>query len=114
MAGLKCTADFCLIPMGTATPSVSKYIAEVQILIRGSGLKYTMHSAGTTVEGPWDQVMQLIGQAHELIHELGVPRIQSDIRVGTRVDKTQSFTDKVESVERILRERDDPNGTGYA
>ncbi|KAK7207860.1 YkoF-like protein [Myxozyma melibiosi] len=102
---LKCSADFCLIPMGTETASVSKYIAEVQVLIRSSGLKYAMHSAGTTVEGPWDEVMTLIGKAHELIHKLGVPRAQSDIRVGTRVDKKQSFTDKVAVVEEILRKK---------
>ncbi len=28
--------------------------------------------------------MQLIGQAHTRVHELGVGRVQTDIRVGTR------------------------------
>ncbi|KAK9448682.1 YkoF-like protein [Limtongia smithiae] len=110
MVDLKCTADFCLIPMGTETASISKYIAEVQVLIRSSGLKYSMHSAGTTVEGPWDKVMELIGKAHELIHSLGVSRVQSDIRVGTRIDKVQSFTDKVDAVEKILKEKDEAAG----
>jgi uncharacterized protein YqgV (UPF0045/DUF77 family) len=45
----KCTADFCLIPLGTPTASVSAQIAEVQRLLKKSGLKYSMHSAGTTV-----------------------------------------------------------------
>lgn len=44
-----CTADFCLIPLGTPTASVSKEVAEVQRLLKKSGLKYSMHSAGTTV-----------------------------------------------------------------
>lgn len=35
--------------VGTGTPSVSCEIAEVQKLIRSSGLKFSMHSAGTTV-----------------------------------------------------------------
>ena len=65
-----------------------------------------MHSAGTTigtdflpllflnhqislltycwVEGPWDEVMHVIGLAHTMLHEKGVQRIQSDIRVGSR------------------------------
>jgi uncharacterized protein YqgV (UPF0045/DUF77 family) len=46
---LHCTADFCLIPIGTPTASVSKEIAEVQRLMKQSGLNYTMHSAGTTI-----------------------------------------------------------------
>ena len=45
----KCTADFCLIPLGTPTASVSQQIADVQRLLEQSGLKYSMHSAGTTV-----------------------------------------------------------------
>lgn len=45
----KCTADFCLIPLGTPTASVSNQIADVQRLLKQSGLKYSMHSAGTTV-----------------------------------------------------------------
>ncbi len=45
----KCTADFCLIPLGTPTASVSLQIADVQRLLKQSGLKYSMHSAGTTV-----------------------------------------------------------------
>lgn len=47
-----CTADFCLIPLGTTTASVSKEVAEVQRLLKRSGLNYSMHSAGTTV-GKW-------------------------------------------------------------
>lgn len=35
--------------MGTSSPSVSAQIADVQRLIEKSGVKYTMHSAGTTL-----------------------------------------------------------------
>ena len=37
-------------------------------------------------EGPWDDVMRLIGQAHFMLHQKGVVRIQTDIRVGSRYD----------------------------
>lgn len=70
--------------IGTPTTSVSKYVARVVEIIRDSKLKYTLHSAGTTIEGPWDEVMAAIGKAHEAVHEMGAVRIQSDIRVGTR------------------------------
>ncbi|KAF2264222.1 hypothetical protein CC78DRAFT_544375 [Lojkania enalia] len=108
LSGLKtpesCTADFCLIPLGTPTASVSKEVAEVQRLLKKSGLNYSMHSAGTTVEGSWDDVMRVIGQCHAMLHQNGVVRIQSDIRIGTRTDKKQGFKDKVEAVERLLKE----------
>ncbi|KAL5359004.1 hypothetical protein BJX96DRAFT_173963 [Aspergillus floccosus] len=118
-----CTADFCLIPIGTSSPSVSAQIADVQRLIEKSGLKYVMHSAGTTleladrdgagwfrprgwspmrIEGPWDKVHHVIGQAHMLLHQQGIVRIQTDIRVGSRTDKEQSFEDKVNKVRELL------------
>lgn len=97
-----CTADFCLIPIGTSSPSVSAQVAEVQRLIERSGLKYSMHSAGTTLEGPWDRVHQVIGQAHTILHQQGIVRIQSDIRSGSRTDKVQSFEDKVKKVHELL------------
>jgi uncharacterized protein (TIGR00106 family) len=53
-------------------------------------------------EGPWDDVMKVIGQAHSLLHENGVVRIQSDIRVGSRTDKKQTAEDKVAAVKAIL------------
>ncbi|EGP89156.1 unnamed protein product [Zymoseptoria tritici ST99CH_1A5] len=98
----KCTADFCLIPIGTPTASVSHEIAAVQRLLKKSGVKYSMHSAGTTLEGPWTTVMNLIGQCHSLLHANGVVRIQSDIRIGSRTDKVQGFEDKVRAVEDLL------------
>ncbi|KAL5322220.1 hypothetical protein ACEPPN_010192 [Leptodophora sp. 'Broadleaf-Isolate-01'] len=119
-----CVADFCLIPkepalfeaqlnlamesklilyeIGTPTASVSNEVAAVQRLMKASGLSYSMHSAGTTVEGTWDEVMRLIGQAHTLVHQNGVLRVQTDIRAGTRTDKKQHFSEKVSKVESIL------------
>lgn len=89
--------------MGTPTPSVSAQIADVQRLIEKSGVKYTMHSAGTTLgmysvnrvirepspadrflEGSWDKVYRVIGQAHTMLHQQGILRIQTDIRSGSR------------------------------
>ncbi|KAI6793746.1 hypothetical protein KC332_g16653 [Hortaea werneckii] len=99
-----CTADFCLVPIGTPTASVSKEVAEVQRLLKKSGVKYSMHSAGTTIEGTWEECMRIIGQCHTMLHSNGVVRIQSDIRVGSRTDKKQSFDDKVSAVNKLLAE----------
>jgi hypothetical protein len=54
-----CIADFCLIPIGTPTASVSTEIAEVQRLLKKSGLSYSLHSAGSTVVGLMRQCLTL-------------------------------------------------------
>jgi uncharacterized protein YqgV (UPF0045/DUF77 family) len=48
--------------------------------------------------------MRVIGQCHAMLHENGIVRIQSDIRVGSRTDKKQTSEDKVKAVEKLLEE----------
>lgn len=103
MTSLHCLADICLIPIGTSSVSVSDEIAKITQLAESSSLSTTLHSAGTTIAGPWTEVMELIGQMHQLLHDSGVLRIQSDIRVGTRIDKVQSPQDKIDVVRDKLK-----------
>ncbi|CAH2350654.1 UPF0045 protein Ecm15p [[Candida] railenensis] len=100
---LHCLADVCLIPIGTNSASGSDEIAAVTQLARSSHLKCTLHSAGTTIDGPWNEVMELIGQMHELLHKRGIVRLHSDIRVGTRTDKSQSAASKMQAVEEKIK-----------
>jgi uncharacterized protein YqgV (UPF0045/DUF77 family) len=65
-----------------------------------------------TIEGPWESVTRLIGQAHTLVHRNGVVRIQTDVRIGTRTDKEEHFAEKVSKVESILTERVHDAGGG--
>ncbi|KAF4440425.1 ECM15 involved in cell wall biogenesis and architecture [Fusarium acutatum] len=92
-----CYVDFCLLPIGTGTVSVAEDIAEVQKVLKASGLKYTLHSAGTTVAH-----FTAPGKAHAVVHRRGVVRIQSSMRVGSRTDKKQTAEDKVKRVENLL------------
>ncbi|SCU80455.1 LAME_0B03224g1_1 [Lachancea meyersii CBS 8951] len=98
MAKISCLADVCMVPLGTGSPSVSDFVAAVEKKIRESHLNSTLHSAGTTIEGPWDEVTGLIGELHEYAHELGYVRVHTDIRIGTRTDKPQTAQDKVDTV----------------
>ncbi|KAH9447855.1 hypothetical protein MJO29_011163 [Puccinia striiformis f. sp. tritici] len=98
-----CTADFCLIPIGGEDgASVGKYIAECQRVLAKTGLEYKMHGYGTGLEGPWDEVMNAIKACHEAVHKMGCPRVATDIRIGTRIDKPSSLSQKVQSVEERL------------
>ncbi|CDR43184.1 RHTO0S07e09230g1_1 [Rhodotorula toruloides] len=104
------TADFCLVPMGTADPSVSKYIAECQRVLQKSGLKFELHGYGTGVEGEYSAVMKVIEECHEAVHAMGCPRVATDIRIGTRVDKQGSLQAKIDSVKELLS-KDQSTGT---
>ena len=99
---MKVIVDFCLIPIGSGV-SASPYVAECERVLARAGLRTHLHAYGTNVEGEWDVVMAAIKQCHEAVHGMGVPRISTTIRLGTRTDRTQSMEDKVRSVEEKLR-----------
>ncbi|KAK7693940.1 hypothetical protein QCA50_003514 [Cerrena zonata] len=103
---LYAVADFCLIPMGTGEPSVAEYIAECSRVLEKSGLTYKLHGYGTNLEGPWSEVMQAIHDCHAAVHAKGAPRIATDIRIGTRVDREiapgTGNNGKVQRVQDIL------------
>lgn len=93
--------DLCLIPIGVGV-SLSPYIAQCQRIIEAAGLDSQMHAYGTNIEGPWDEVMAVVKECHEAVHDMGAPRITSTMKFGTRMDKTQSMQDKVDSVNDLL------------
>jgi uncharacterized protein (TIGR00106 family) len=94
---MKAIAEFTLIPIGVGT-SLSKYVAVCEQILEKSGLSYELHANGTNLEGEWDEVMGAIKTCHEKLHEMGVPRIATQIKMGTRTDRTQKMTDKIASV----------------
>jgi uncharacterized protein (TIGR00106 family) len=63
---------------------------------------FRIRSDLSSVEGSWIEVMTVIGQAHALLHSQGIVRIQTDIRIGSRTDKSQTMEDKVSAVEKLL------------
>ena len=93
--------DFCLVPLGVGV-SVSKYIAECEIILKDAGLKTQLHAYGTNIEGEWDDVFAAIKLCHERVHEMGAPRITTTLKVGTRTDRVQTMDDKVKSVQEKL------------
>jgi uncharacterized protein YqgV (UPF0045/DUF77 family) len=61
---------------------------------------------GTNLEGTWSQVSKAIHDCHAALHEKGILRIATDIRIGTRTDREIAAgtgnTHKVTRVEEIL------------
>lgn len=98
--------DLCVVPLGVGV-SVSPQVAACQRVIRESGLEHRMHAYGTNIEGPWDEVMAVVKRCHEVVHEMGAPRITSTLKLGTRIDREQHMDDKVASVEALLEASDE-------
>ncbi len=98
---MKVIMDLCVVPLGVGV-SLGAYIAECEKVLKQAGLKTQLHAYGTNIEGEWDEVMQAVRKCHETLHRMGVPRISSSIRLGTRTDRDQTMDDKIRSVQEKL------------
>ncbi len=93
--------DICIVPLGVGV-SVSDYVAACQRVLQEAELSHQMHAYGTNVEGEWDEVMAAVKRCHEVVHEMGAPRITTSMRLGTRTDREQNMQDKLQSVQGKL------------
>lgn len=98
---MKVIADLCVVPMGVGV-SVSKYVTACENVLKEAGLKTKLHAYGTNIEGEWGAVFDAIKRCHQVVHEMGAPRITTTLKFGTRIDRTQTIEDKVDSVQKQL------------
>ena len=99
---MKVIADLTVLPIGVGV-SLGQYIAECERVLQKAGLKVKMHAYGTNIEGEWDEVMAAVKDCHRALHALGVPRVSSSVKLGTRTDREQTMEDKLRSVEEKLK-----------
>ena len=99
---MKVIVDVCIVPIGVGT-SVSRHVAACERVLIDAGLNASLHANGTNVEGEWDTVFAAVKRCHEVVHEMGVPRIFTTIKVGTRIDRDQTMEQKVKSVEEKMK-----------
>jgi uncharacterized protein (TIGR00106 family) len=99
------TAEISVIGLGSADPSASAYVAEIQRRLASQDrVRYEMHAMGTALEGTTTDILALVGQLHAVPFELGLPRVYTVLKLDERRDKEQSLDDKVTSVRRLLAE----------
>ncbi|MGW8286237.1 MAG: MTH1187 family thiamine-binding protein [Candidatus Deferrimicrobiaceae bacterium] len=87
-----------IAPLGTATTSLSSYVAGVERVLRDSGLKSQLTAMGTIIEGDIDAILPVLRRMHELPFAEGAVRVSTLIKIDDRRDKTSSIEKKVRSV----------------
>ena len=97
VSGMNVIVDLCIVPIGVGV-SLSSYVAACEKVLSESGLKAVLHANGTNIEGEWEQVFTAVRRCHEVVHEMGAPRVFTVMKVGTRTDRTQTMDEKTKSV----------------
>jgi uncharacterized protein (TIGR00106 family) len=97
-----------IAPLGTATPSLSRYVAGVERILQKSGLVHQLTAMGTIVEGDLDAILAVVREMHEAPFGQGAVRVSTLIKIDDRRDKEHTIARKMRSVEEKLREPGKP------
>ncbi len=91
-----------ITPLGTGTPSVSRYVAGCERILRESGLTHELTAMGTIIEGDLDAILGVIRRMHESPFGQGAVRVSTQIKIDDRRDKEHTIAGKMRSVQEKL------------
>ncbi|MGV1100179.1 MTH1187 family thiamine-binding protein [Thiovibrio sp. JS02] len=91
-----------IIPLGTQTPSVGQYVADVQKALLDQGLAFELTDMGTIVEGEAQELLALAAKLHALPFSRGVQRVVTQISLDERRDRPVHLGEKKAAVQARL------------
>jgi uncharacterized protein (TIGR00106 family) len=92
-----------ITPLGTGTPSVSRYVAGVEKILREAGLSHQLTAMGTIIEGDLDRILEVVRKMHEHPFTQGAVRVSTLLKIDDRRDQEHTIAGKLRSVEEKLR-----------
>ncbi|MGG3283582.1 MTH1187 family thiamine-binding protein [Paenibacillus solani] len=96
-------AEVTVIPIGTATTSLSSYVAEMQrVLKQQEGISYELTSMSTIIEGELSMIWRAIEALHEAPFLSGAQRVSTSVKIDDRRDQISSSKQKIQSVQEKL------------
>ena len=90
---MKATAELQVIPVGEGV-SVRQQVMRIVELLQGRDFILETHAAGTNIEGELTDILAVIEQIHETLHQQGGVRLISYLKVETRTDKVPTLAGK--------------------
>ena len=87
-----------IIPLGTNSPSLGEYVADIQKVLEKSGFPYELTDMGTIIEGNTGDLLKLAAQLTESPFLKGVNRVLTQISLDDRRDKNVSIGAKKAAV----------------
>ena len=86
---------------GSEDGGVAEAVAAAVRVVRESGLPHETNSMFTNIEGEWDEVMDVVKRAVEVVAAVS-PRVGLVLKADIRPARTGEMTAKLERLERAL------------
>ncbi len=97
-------AEISIYPIGTSNTSASFYIAKgIESIQKLEGIRYQINSMGTVLESEnIDKIYEASKLIMEVVHNLGVQRVEVILKIDSRRDKDKKMEEKIESINKFL------------
>jgi len=99
-------AEISIYPIGTSTTSASFYIAKaIESIKEIKQVRYQVNPMGTTLESNnIESIYEAAKSMMEVVHNLGVNRVEVILKIDSRRDKEKKMEEKLESIKKYLKE----------
>lgn len=91
-----------MIPLGTGTPSVGDYVADIQRALEKENVYFQLNDMGTLIEGEAGELLALVAKIYELPFQKGAQRVVTHMIIDDRRDKHVAIGDKIDAVRKRL------------
>lgn len=99
----KIIAEVTVVPLGTATASLSAFVAAAEkVLQKFPALKSMLTPMSTILEGELDEVLAAVRAMHEAPFAQGAMRVSTTLRIDDRRDKPITMAGKLAAVKSKL------------
>jgi len=89
-----------MIPLGTGTPSVGDYVADIQRALEKENVRFQLNDMGTLIEGEAKELLALVAKIYELPFQKGAQRVVTHMVIDDRRDKHVGIGDKIDAVRK--------------
>lgn len=98
-------AEISIYPIGTSNTSASFYIAKgIESIQNLEGIRYQINSMGTVLETEnIDKIYEASKTIMEVVHNLGVKRVEVILKIDSRRDKDKKMEEKIDSINKFLK-----------
>ena len=93
---------FSVTPLGVGE-DVAEYVAHAVRVVRESGLPNRTDAMFTSIEGDWDEVMDVVRRAVDAV-AAQAPRVSLVLKADIRPGVTDALDSKVATIERHLQD----------
>ncbi len=96
-------AELTVVPLGTGTPSVSRYVSRAVDELRKLGLEPHLTAMGTIIEAAdMGIILEAVRRVHESVFEQGAVRVVTTLKLDERRDREGSIEQKMKAVRSKL------------